>query len=251
MAAVRCTAPARGHVPGSQAQRQCPVHGDRARTSPLPVPATPIAPAPDPASEHKRTVRPDGTVIEEWPDGTVIEQWRKDDELHREDGPAQVKRYPDGTVAEWWYKNGRLHREDDPAWVERSPDGTVFEWWYRNNERHREDGPAYVEHYSDGFLAEEWYKDGELHREDGPARVERSPDGTVESEDWCLNDTEVEPWEVLGRYLLRQGMPELSAEALKQIAKDVPWQRWDELGSDHPLVALWSAVHPSAEINAG
>mgnify|MGYP001488453139 CR=1 FL=1 len=190
MAAVRCTAPARGHVPGSQAQRQCPVHGDRsARTSPLPVPAAPSAPAPERASEHTQTVRPDGTVIEEW------------------------------------HKDGVLHREGGPAYVERRRDGTaVIEWWYRNNK---------------------------LHREGGPAWVRRSPDGTVESEAWWLDDKRVEQWEVLGRHLLRQGTPELSTEALRQIAKDVPWQRWSELGPDHPLVALWGTVHPSAEISAG
>jgi len=273
MAAVRCTAPTRGHVPGSQAQRECPVHGNRARTSPLPVSAAPIAPAPEHASKHKQTVLSDGTtVVEAWrkdgklhrvdgpalveryPDGTVIEQWYRNGKLHHEDGPAWVRRYPDGTVVERWYRNGKRHREDGPAWVERRPDGTVIEEWYRNNKRHREDGPTYIERHPDGTVVEWWYRNGVRHREDGPTYIERRPDGAVKpvkSWAWHLDGTRVEAWQVLGRHLLRQGTPELSAEALKQIAKDVPWQRWDELVSDHPLVALWSAVHPSAEIGAG
>jgi len=264
MTAIRCTAPTRGHVPGSQAQRECPVHGDRARTSPLPAP-----PEPEPASERRQMVLPDGTVAEWWyrngvlhreggpayvkrhPDGTVVEKrWYRNDKLHREDGPAYVERRPDGTVVEAWYRNDKLHREDGPAWVGRSRDGIVAEGWYRSGERHREDGPAWVERHPEGIVVEAWYKEGKLHREGGPARVRCSPDGTV-TETWCLDDTEVGAWEVLGRYLTTRGVPGLSAEALKQIAKDVPWQRWDELGSDHPLVALWGTVHPSAEISAG
>jgi len=238
MTAIRCTAPARGHVPGSQAQRQCPVHGDHsARMSPLPAP-----PAPESASEHKQTVHPDGTVTE---------KWHKDGKLHRGDGPALVERYPDGTVIEWWCRNDKLHRIDGPAYVERRPDGTVVEGGYRNGVVHREDGPAWVRRSPDGTVVEQWRKNDELHREDGPAWVERRPDGTTESEAWYLDGTEVGAWEVLGRYLTTRDMPGLSAEALRQIARDVPWQRWSELGPDHPLVALWAAVHPRADISAG
>jgi len=259
-----CTAPRRGHEPGSQAQQECPVHGDRsARTSPLPAP-----PAPDPASKHKQTVRTDGTVIEEWyedgerhredgparverhPDGTVVEEWCRNDKRHREGGPAYVRRSPDGTVAEWWYRNDKLHREGGPAYVRRSPDGTVVEQWRKDGVLHREDGPALVERHPDGTVVEGWYGNDKRHREDGPAYVRRYTDGTV-TEAWYLDGTRAEPWQVLGRHLLRQGTPELSPEALKQIAKDVPWQRWNELGPDHPLVRLWGAVHPTAEISAG
>ena len=240
MTAVRCTAPKQGHVPGSQAQRECPVHGNRTGASPLPVPAAPSTPAPEPASEHKQRVRPDGTVVEEW---------RKDGKLHRDGGPAYVKRHPDGAVFEGWYRNGELRREDGPAWVEHRRDGTAVEEWYEDGVLHREDGPAYVKRHPDGTVIEGWCRNNRRHREDGPAYVERRPDGTV-VEQWRRNGTGVEPWEVLGRYLLRQGVPKLSAEALKQIAKDVPWQRWDELGPDHPLVALWGAVHPRADISA-
>jgi len=266
MTVPRCTAPARGHVPGSQAQQQCPVHGNRARTSSLPAPAAPSTPAPKPASEHEQTVLSDGTVIEGWyrnsrlhredgpawvesrPDGTVFEGWYRNGKHHREDGPAWVEHRPDGTVVEEWRKNGELHREDGPACVKRFPEGIVFEEWYEDGELHREDGPAWVQRRPDGTVFEEWHRNGVLHRIDGPAQVERRPDGTVKPEAWYLDDTEVGAWQVLGRYLMTRGVSGLSVEALKQIAKDVPWQHWSELGPDHPLVALWGTVHPSAGI---
>ena len=185
------------------------------------------------------------------PDGAVVEGWYRNGACHREGGPAYVERRPDGTVIEQWRKDDELHREDGPAQVKRHPDGTVIEWWYRNDKLRREDGPAYVRRCPDGTVVEGWYRRVVLHREDGPAWVRRCPDGTTESEAWWLDGTEVEPWEVLGRYLRRRGVPGLSAEALRQIVRDMPWQRWDELGPDHPLVALWSTVHPTADARAG
>jgi len=142
------------------------------------------------------------------------------------DEPTVVERYSDGSVrSEDWYVDGKLHRTDGPAVVEYRPDGTV--------------------------RAEVWFVDDKPHRIDGPARVWYHPDGTVRSEEWYVDGKAVESWEVLGRYLRRRGVPGLSTEALRQIAKDVPWQRWSELVSDHPLVALWSTVHPTADASAG
>ena len=42
-------------------------------------------------------------------DGT--KQWWRNDERHREDGPAIE--HADGR--KYWYRNGELHREDGPA----------------------------------------------------------------------------------------------------------------------------------------
>lgn len=50
-------------------------------------------------------------------DGT--KHWYKDDNLHREDGPAVI--YPNG--ARFWYINDQLHREDGPAAVH--PNGNM------------------------------------------------------------------------------------------------------------------------------
>jgi len=267
---LSCTAPKQGHRPGSTAERACPVHGRQARREVLPVAAV----APVSADEP--------TVVERYGDGSIeSEVWMVDGERHRIDGPAVVWYRPDGTV-EWeeWYVDGERHRIDGPAIVRYRPDGTVeSEEWYVGDERHRIDGPAVVEYRSDGTVmseawrvgdkrhridgpacvwyypdgtigVEEWVVGGQYHRTDGPAYVRYRSDGAVEYEEWFVDGTEVEPWEALGRHLMARGVSELSAEALKQIAKDVPWQRWSELGPDHPLVRLWAAVHPRADISA-
>ena len=194
------------------------------------------------------------TLVERYDDGTIkSEEWYVGEVSHRADGPAHVRYYPDGSVEyEAWHVDDKHHRIDGPAVVGYRPDGTIkFEEWLVDDKHHRIDGPAVVWYHPDGTVeSEAWFVDGEPHRTDGPANVQYHPDGTVESETWFVDGTGVEPWEVLGRYLRRRGVSGLSAEALRQIAKDVPWQRWDELGSDHPLVALWGTVHPSADISA-
>ena len=52
-----------------------------------------------------------------------------------------------------WYRNDQLHREDGPA-VEYANGDKL---WYRNDQLHREDGPA-IE-YADG--RKYWYINGE------------------------------------------------------------------------------------------
>jgi len=80
--------------------------------------------------------------------------------------------YHDGDVYEkvitvsknvFYYKNQEPHREDGPA-IEYN-DGNKH--WYINGIRHRTDGPA-IEYY-DG--TKEYYVNGKLHREDGPAYI--------------------------------------------------------------------------------
>ena len=78
----------------------------------------------------------------------TIRWYNKQDQLHREDGPA-VEHANGGKS---WYRNGQCHREDGPA-VECA-DGDKY--WYRNGQFHREDGPA-VE-YADGRKS--WYING-------------------------------------------------------------------------------------------
>ncbi len=55
------------------------------------------------------------------PDGTQC--WYKEDNLHREDGPAIIK--PDGEQR--WFKEGKIHREDGPAVI--CSDGSQY--WYK------------------------------------------------------------------------------------------------------------------------
>lgn len=103
-------------------------------------------------------------------------RYYKDDELHREDGPAVFNVPSDGH--EEWYFNGRPHRSDgNPAVTKYNGD----QYWYNHGVFHREDGPAIIK--SNGYKA--WYKNGMITREDGPA-VEHS-DGSF---GWWLNNIE-------------------------------------------------------------
>jgi hypothetical protein len=58
-------------------------------------------------------------------------RYYKDDEFHREDGPAME--WPDGT--KFWYINGKYHREDGPA-VEYA---NGFKSWYLNSIKYHEE----------------------------------------------------------------------------------------------------------------
>lgn len=99
--------------------------------------------------------------------GTII--WYKDDQVHREDGPAVIKT----NGIEQWYKQGKLHREDGPAIISGNQHGERR--WYINGELHRDDGPAVI--LSDG--TKRWYQNGLLHRDNDLPAIER-PDGTLE-----------------------------------------------------------------------
>ena len=57
--------------------------------------------------------------------------------LHREDGPARIRRY---IGIEEWMQHSVYHREDGPAVIMDNGD----EYWYRNGKLHREWGPAMI-----------------------------------------------------------------------------------------------------------
>ena len=77
--------------------------------------------------------------------GDGVKSWWVNDELHREDGPAEE--YADGS--KYWRINNKLHRVDGPAIVW----GNGNKYWLQNGIRHREDGPA-IER-TDG--SKEWF----------------------------------------------------------------------------------------------
>lgn len=63
-------------------------------------------------------------------DGEGTERWFKDGLLHREDGPAVIKK--NGYKA--WYKDGLRHREDGPAMI--NLDGSNY--YYMNDKELKE-----------------------------------------------------------------------------------------------------------------
>jgi hypothetical protein len=73
----------------------------------------------------------------------VVEEWWTEDSgglggrFHRVGAPATISRDPVSGVAveEHWYFHGKLHREDGPAVVRRSSEGKVkYTSWFRHGE---------------------------------------------------------------------------------------------------------------------
>jgi hypothetical protein len=119
----------------------------------------------------------DGAPLTNW----IEEYFYADDELHREDGPAIIKRNDAfGILEEYYYRRGKLDRKSGPAVIKRNADGSTEEEYYRDGELHRKNGPAVIKHNADGSTEEEYYQDGKLHRKKGPALVKRNADGSTE-----------------------------------------------------------------------
>ena len=76
-----------------------------------------------------------------------------------------------------WFRNDQLHREDGPAVLKIS--GTRE--WYLNGKKHRDDGPA-VEHVNG---TRSWWLNDLLHRLDGPAY-----EGADGRREWWINGVE-------------------------------------------------------------
>ena len=106
---------------------------------------------------------------------TGEQNWYKNNELHRDDGPAII-----GSNYTEWYQHGQLHRLDGPASivVDVRTRKYIERRWFKNGKLHREDGPAVITESK-----QEWYQHGQFHRLDGPA-VEMS-DGTKM---WFVNN---------------------------------------------------------------
>jgi hypothetical protein len=76
--------------------------------------------------------------------GIVVgETWSEKDpprgypRLHRLHGPAMIGRDTTTGVVihEEWYRHGKLHRDDGPAIIRRTPDGKVkYTSWYRDDQ---------------------------------------------------------------------------------------------------------------------
>ena len=70
-------------------------------------------------------------IINEYGD---IHYYNEQNQLHREDGPAEEW----SSGSKFWFINGQKHRLDGPA--EEYHNGDIL--WYNNNLLHRIDGPA-------------------------------------------------------------------------------------------------------------
>ncbi len=117
-------------------------------------------------------------------DGTIEERYHRNGELHREEGPVQVKLMANGSYSERWCKNGKEHRDDGPSYIRIMSDGERFEIFFKEGvPRKSQEGPTQITTYADGRRIEEWCdRFGYVGRDDGPARIDTRPDGTKISE---------------------------------------------------------------------
>jgi len=69
-----------------------------------------------------------------------------------------IEYYPMGGCDVIYYKNNQLHREDGPAAVWYNEDGTIErESYYQHSICHRIDGPAVIWYNKNGTIADESY----------------------------------------------------------------------------------------------
>jgi len=125
--------------------------------------------------------------------GVVLEEkHERDGRLHRENGPALVRRHA-GTgrvLLESYYNDGRLHRDYGPALIGYYLSGAIqAEEWYHHGFKHRNAirGPAEIERASDGVVTLECYfRNGEMFRDpaEGPCLIGRSENGEIEHEQY-------------------------------------------------------------------
>lgn len=108
-----------------------------------------------------------GKYIKIEADGSRITIWYKNGLIHRDDGPAYLKKDTRFNTIKKWYKNGLIHRDNDAAVVTRNSSGKIIEEWHQNGELHRDgDKPAIINEEKN---EKQWYQHGLLHREDDPA----------------------------------------------------------------------------------
>lgn len=76
----------------------------------------------------------------------------------------------------WFNKNDEIHREDGPAVINYFTNGKVhYQIYLVNNVRHRIDGPSYSRFDDVGFIkTQEYYKNNVRHRHNGPAILSKN-----------------------------------------------------------------------------
>jgi antitoxin component YwqK of YwqJK toxin-antitoxin module len=112
------------------------------------------------------------------------EEWfNKDNEWHKEDGPAVICYDCNGDII------SKSYREDGPAEMQYYENRNIkIEIYYKNGDLHREDGPAVIFYYSNGKIKyEQYYLNGKKHRGDGPAHIYYYENGNIKAEYYYLN----------------------------------------------------------------
>ena len=146
-----------------------------------------------------------------------FEKWLLDNNLHRIDGPAEIRYYKNGNIYyEIYYVEGEKCRLDDgPIEIYYFENGEChFENYYSQNvfvnilyydngmiqsvsyfkiknktkKYHSEDGPALILYSRDGNIIYEcYYTNGAIHREDGPCIIEYFDNGRIKLKQYYID----------------------------------------------------------------
>jgi antitoxin component YwqK of YwqJK toxin-antitoxin module len=95
---------------------------------------------------------------------------------------------------EWYDKNNNWHRENGPARILYYGNGNLkYEYYYQNGGNHREDGPANIKYYENGSIeCKVYYLNGEIHRENSPAIISYYENGNIKSEHYYNKNLYIE-----------------------------------------------------------
>jgi hypothetical protein len=120
----------------------------------------------------------------------------KDDNLHRDDGPAvQDSCDSDGREIRAWYTHGKLNRRDGPALMYTQKDygeqNNAF--WYTDGLLNSiNDEPASIVEDEDGCTIETWYTNGVINRDgDKPASILLDFNGEIVQRSWYKNGKKI------------------------------------------------------------
>jgi len=121
----------------------------------------------------------------------IFEGWLKNENIHRDDGPARIWYYGENEKAKIrhkeWQRYGQLHRIDDgPSNIWYYENGKKqYESWFKNGQRHNSQGSAVKTYYENGNIEyESWFKNGQWHRDIFPAAVYYNKNGDIIEERW-------------------------------------------------------------------
>ena len=86
----------------------------------------------------------------------------------------------------------QIHRDNGPAEIIWDEDGIIYERYYKDGKLHRDNGPAEIRYYRGEIVnLEKYFKNGIPHREDGPAFISYNCWGSIITESYWLNGKEI------------------------------------------------------------
>lgn len=138
-------------------------------------------------NSDKKLHREDGPAAIKKNNGESYECWFINGELSNSEKPSFIWKYRSylGEILilqEIWYLNNKIHRDnDEPAIIMKNDIGTLVKIWYINGNNYRPSGkPSYIEYHNDKLYIERYTDEyGEEHRENGFSSVTYEDNGEI------------------------------------------------------------------------